>query len=152
MRRLEFTTYVPATVSEVWDFFSSPANLGLITPEHMNFEFRSPISGGVYPGMFIAYRLSPMRGMRVSWVTEITHLEVGKYFIDEQRKGPYRIWHHEHHFRQVGSGTEMHDILYYSIPWGFIGKMTDKFLVYDKVLEIFKYREMKIGKIFRKGK
>ena len=98
--------------------------------------------------MFISYKVSPLPGMRVSWITEITHISEGKYFVDEQRKGPYGIWHHEHHFRQVPGGIEMRDILSYRLPMGFLGKIIDTILVKKRVKAIFSFREQKIRELF----
>jgi len=152
VRRLEFTTLINAPASQVWDFFSSPGNLSLLTPASMNFVIKTPDTGRAYPGMFIGYRVSPLPGMRVSWLTEITHLSEGKYFIDEQRQGPYSLWHHEHHFREVEGGIEMQDLLYYRVPFGFIGRLLDSLLIRKRVLDIFTYRDQKIREFFPAGK
>ncbi len=148
MRRLEFLDIIPAPASEVWNFFSFPGNLGKITPVSMNFVIQTPLSGKMYPGMFIGYKVSPLPGMRISWVTEITHVSEGNYFVDEQRKGPYSIWHHEHHFCEVPGGIEMRDILSYRLPMGFLGKMIDTILVKKRVQAIFRFREQRIKELF----
>jgi len=152
MRRFEFTQFVPASIDVVWDFFSSPANLSKITPPEMGFIITSPKQPEMYPGMFITYKVSPALGLKLNWVTEITQINEKVFFIDEQRKGPYSIWHHEHHFSEVDGGVEMHDILYYSIPFGFIGSIADRVFVRNKVRRIFEYREKRILEIFPKVK
>lgn len=148
MRRLEFISTIPAPLDEVWTFFSNPANLNKITPSEMNFRIITPLPERMYKGMMIGYKVSPLPGLRLTWLTEITQSEDGKLFIDEQRKGPYKIWHHEHHFRVVEDGVEMRDILTYDLPAGFIGRMVDVLLVYKRVQAIFAFREKQIKLLF----
>jgi len=145
MKRLEFVQFVPASLDVVWDFFSSPENLSKITPPSMGFIITSPPQNQMYAGMFISYKVSPLLGIKLNWVTEITQVEKLKFFVDEQRLGPYSIWHHEHHFKAVEGGVEMHDILHYSVPFGFIGRIADALFVHSKVKEIFAYREKSIS-------
>jgi len=148
MRRFEFTQFVPATLDVVWDFFSSPANLSKITPPEMGFIITSPLHPEMYPGMFIMYKVSPVAGIKLNWVTEITHIRHKQFFVDEQRRGPYSIWHHEHHFREVEGGVEMRDILHYQVPFGFLGALADLLFVRNKVKSIFSYREKRILQLF----
>jgi len=148
MNRLEFSQFVPAGIGEVWDFFSSPRNLSRITPPEMGFVITSPLQPEMYEGMFITYKVSPIFGIKLDWVTEITHVQPKKYFIDEQRRGPYSTWHHEHHFEEVEGGVEMHDILFYRVPFGFLGKLVNHLIVKNRVKQIFNYRKMKIRELF----
>ena len=148
MQRFEYLQFVPASLDVVWDFFSSPANLSKITPPEMGFLITSPEQGEMYPGMFITYKVSPALGIKLDWVTEITQINNKKFFIDEQRRGPYSIWHHEHHFKEVKGGVEMRDILFYSVPFGFIGRLANMIFVRNKVKEIFGYREKRILELF----
>lgn len=148
MRRFEFTQFVPARLDEVWDFFSSPANLSKITPPGMGFIITSPPQPGMYPGMFISYKVSPLLRIKLNWVTEITHVREKLFFVDEQRRGPYSIWHHEHHFREVEGGVEMHDILHYQVPLGILGTLADHLFVKNKVRGIFSFREKRIRELF----
>jgi ligand-binding SRPBCC domain-containing protein len=148
MRRIEFIQFVPANLDVVWDFFSSPANLSKITPPEMGFIITSPEQPAMYPGMFITYKVSPVLGIKLNWVTEITQLNICKFFIDEQRRGPYSIWHHEHHFTEVEGGVEMRDILCYRMPFGFVGAIADLLFVKQKVKQIFDFRGKRILEIF----
>lgn len=148
MRRLSFKTLIKATPEQVWEFFSSPANLSKITPPEMNFSIITPLPESMYPGMIIGYKVSPFPGWRVPWITEITQIEKGTYFVDEQRIGPYRIWHHEHHFKAVDGGVEMSDILIYVLPFGVLGRWLDRMLVSRRVGSIFQYRESRISELF----
>jgi ligand-binding SRPBCC domain-containing protein len=144
MHRLEFTQFVPASLEEVWDFFSSPANLSKITPPEMGFTITSPTLKEMYAGMFIIYIVSPLMGIKMNWVTEITQVNDKIYFIDEQRRGPYSIWHHEHHFKKIEGGVEMRDIIHYQVPYGFLGSFADWLFVRKKIMEIFAFREKRI--------
>ena len=148
MRRFEFTQFVPARLDEVWDFFSSPANLSKITPPGMGFIITSPPQPGMYPGMFISYKVSPFLGIKLNWVTEITHVREKLFFVDEQRRGPYSIWHPENHFREVEGGVEMNDILHYQVPLGILGTLADHLFVKNKVRGIFSFREKRIRELF----
>jgi ligand-binding SRPBCC domain-containing protein len=148
MQRFEFFQFVPDNLDVVWDFFSSPANLPKITPPEMGFLITSPEQPEMYAGMFITYKVSPALGIKLDWVTEITQINNLKFFIDEQRRGPYSIWHHEHHFMEVEGGVQMHDILYYAVPLGFIGKLANLIFVKKKVEQIFRFREKRINELF----
>jgi ligand-binding SRPBCC domain-containing protein len=139
---------VPAGIDEVWDFFSSPSNLSKITPPEMRFLITSPMPDVMYAGMFITYKVSPVFGIKLNWVTEITQIREKHLFIDEQRHGPYKIWHHEHHFKEVKGGVEMHDILYYAIPLGMLGKIAGLLFINKKVRQIFEFREKRIKEMF----
>ncbi|UII32360.1 SRPBCC family protein [Fulvivirga ulvae] len=135
------TQYLPIKLSEAWEFFSTPANLNKITPEHMGFEIRYA-SGGkkMYPGQLICYKVNILPGVPVDWVTEITHVQEPHYFVDEQRFGPYALWHHQHHFREVKDGVEMVDEVNYAIPYGIIGRMANRIFVGKEVKTIFDHR------------
>lgn len=152
MQRFEYTQFVPASLDVVWDFFSSPANLSKITPPEMGFIITSPKPAEMYAGMLITYKVRPALGIKLGWVTEITQINHRKYFIDEQRRGPYSIWHHEHHFKEVKGGVEMRDILYYAIPFGFLGKIANLIFVRNKVKQIFSFRKKLIEELFPSGK
>ena len=104
----------------------------------------------MYAGLMIEYRVKPILGIPMNWITEITHVDDLRYFVDEQRKGPYRIWHHEHHFKETSKGIEMIDIVSYEIPFGPLGKLAHPFLVKKKLQEIFDYRYKKVEEIFGK--
>jgi len=149
MYKLKKVQTIPITLPRAWDFFSKPENLGLITPSYMKFNIleRSDV-GDMYPGMIITYQISPIFNMSIKWATEITQIKEFKYFIDNQIKGPYTIWHHEHHFKEIEGGIEMTDILFYDLPYGFLGRIAHKVFVKQKVDEIFHYREQKIKELF----
>lgn len=149
MQHFTFTQIIPVNIQRAWEFFSTPYNLGKITPPAMNFRILNLLPEQVYEGMFIIYRVSPIAGIPMEWVTEITHVRVPHFFIDEQRKGPYAIWHHEHHFEEVTGGTKMTDKLYYSLPLGPIGKMANRLIIKNKVLSIFEYRKKVLADLFR---
>ena len=140
---------IEANIDEAWDFFSSPANLRMITPPDMGFVVTSPVSDKkAHAGQIISYKLSPVMKIKTNWVTEITHVAEKRYFVDEQRKGPYRMWHHEHHFKDLDGRVEMTDRVTYQLPFGLLGKMAHGMFVKQKLREIFVYRKMKIEEIF----
>lgn len=148
MKTLKTETFLPLSIREAWDFFSSPKNLNAITPEDMVFEITSIVPEKMYNGLFITYKIAPVLNIPLDWVTEITHIEEPYFFVDEQRKGPYRIWHHEHHFKETEGGVIMTDILYYDIGKSFLGWIAGKLFVDKKVEGIFRYREEKLKKLF----
>jgi ligand-binding SRPBCC domain-containing protein len=132
---------LPISLAEAWEFFSSPGNLQKITPARMNFRILSNTGGGgMYAGQIITYKVSPLLGLPLFWMTEITHLQPGEYFIDEQRVGPYAIWHHEHRFREVEGGVEMTDIVTYKLPFGILGTLAHAVFVRREVEGIFDHR------------
>ncbi len=102
----------------------------------------------MYPGMLITYKVSPVLNIKLNWMTEITHIEEEKYFIDEQRFGPYKFWHHQHHFEKIEGGTLMNDILTYGLPFGPIGVLANTLFVGKKVQEIFEFRRKKVIELF----
>lgn len=133
--------YIDATPARVWEFVSSPANLSRITPPGMGFDIISPVETRMYEGMIITYRVRPLAGIPVTWVTEITHISEGRYFVDEQRSGPYAIWHHRHFIEPEGNGTVMTDIVTYRPPFGFLGKIANTLIIRQRLKQIFDYRE-----------
>ncbi len=141
---------IPISLEEAWDFFSSPLNLAKITPKEMNFIVTSDYNKEtkMYPGMIITYKVSPILGIKMNWMTEITHVKEGEYFVDEQRFGPYALWHHQHHFKAIKGGVLMKDILNYAIPYGIIGRLGNTILVDKQIKKIFDYREKAIKSLF----
>jgi ligand-binding SRPBCC domain-containing protein len=138
-----------ASLSEVWEFISNPSNLKLITPPGMGFDITTQnLSSRVYPGMIISYLVAPFAGIRMRWITEITHITPGSYFVDEQRVGPYSLWHHEHHLEVVDEGVRMTDIVTYRPPFGFIGSIANSLIIRSRLNSIFGYREKALNDIF----
>jgi len=147
----EWTQFIPRPLDEVWEFFSRPENLNKVTPKEMNFEILTDIANKpMYEGMIISYKVTPVFGIRLRWTTEIQRIKEGQYFVDEQRFGPYAMWHHEHHFRAVDGGTYMTDLLHYAIPFGPIGQLANFIMVDKKVEEIFKFRVEAVENLFGK--
>ena len=134
---------------DVWNFFSDPRNLETITGNDMDFKVISLHHGEkIYPGQIIEYYLRPMLGIKVYWMTEITHVADQEFFVDEQRFGPYSLWHHQHHFKEVPGGVEMTDLVHYKIPFWFIGDIAHSLFVKQKLSAIFDFRYKKIGELF----
>jgi ligand-binding SRPBCC domain-containing protein len=118
----------------------------------MGFKVLVEIPEKMYAGLMIEYEVKPLLGIPMKWITEITHVDHLKFFVDEQRKGPYKIWHHEHHFKQVENGIEMTDIVTYELPFGILGKIANPLIVENKIKQIFDYRFKKVEEIFGKPK
>lgn len=142
---------IPISLEQAWDFFSSPANLQVITPAKMGFKTISKHHGEkMYVGQIIEYKVKPLLGIPIYWMTEITHVEDKKYFIDEQRFGPYDMWHHQHHFKAIEAGVEMTDIVHYKNPLGVLGELANTLFVKNQIKEIFNYRFTKVVELFGK--
>jgi ligand-binding SRPBCC domain-containing protein len=151
MHTLKRTIKLPISVDQAWDFFSNPRNLKEITPDYMGFNITSEFfQEKMYAGMIITYKVTPLLNIPMSWMTEITQVNDKKFFIDEQRVGPYKIWHHQHHFKPIEGGVEMTDIIDYVVPLGFLGRLVEPILVKGKLNEIFNYREQKMDELFGK--
>jgi ligand-binding SRPBCC domain-containing protein len=150
MHRLTTVQTLPISLEAAWDFFSNPTNLSKITPKDMNLIPTSELPKKSYPGMFITYKVKPLLGIPMLWVTEITHLRENEFFVDEQRLGPYRIWHHQHHFKAVKGGVEMTDIVDYRLPGGPIGVIMEKLFIGGKVRSIFEFRNKRLIELFGK--
>lgn len=147
--QLKQTQKIPATIDKVWDFISSPANLKEITPEHMGFDITSDLhSSKMYAGMIISYKVSPVLGIKMTWVTEITQVKEKKYFVDEQRIGTYAMWHHEHKIEAIEGGILMTDIVSYQPPFGFLGAMANRLFIKNQLHRIFEFRTLALEKIF----
>jgi ligand-binding SRPBCC domain-containing protein len=142
---------IPAPLDKVWSFFADPANLPLITPPEMKFVVLSATEGDrIYAGQLFEYTLRPLRWMRTRWLTEITQVEPGHSFVDEQRRGPYRLWHHQHHFRNISGGVEMTDQVHYTVPFGFLGDLANVLVVRPKLDKLFLYRRQVVERMFGK--
>jgi len=148
MYQLKRTQLVKTDIKTCWDFFSRPENLKKITPEYMGFDIKVDLPEKMYEGLMIEYTVRPLFGIPMSWVTEIKTVKENEFFVDEQRKGPYAIWHQEHHFKEVEGGVEMTDIVSYEIPFGILGKLAHPLIVKGKLEEIFKHRFKQVEKIF----
>lgn len=146
--QLDATTEINAPLQKVWDFFSSPENLDAITPPEMGFQIMSGKGEKTFAGQMISYKIQIFPFIKSFWVTEITHYEMGDFFVDEQRFGPYAMWHHEHHFRDLGAITEMRDRVSYKLPFGVIGRLAAGKIIRKKVRDIFEFRNKKITETF----
>lgn len=141
---------LPITREKAWHFLSSPKNLQMITPNRMGFRILSGGDRSIFPGQIIQYKVSPFPGYHTQWVTEITHMSKGNYFVDEQRFGPYALWHHKHFIQEIDGGIEMEDLIDYKIPFGILGQWMHPLIVKKQLLKIFEYREKKLTQLFGK--
>ena len=146
--RLHKKQNLPITKKQAWDFLSSPKNLKTITPDYMGFNILSGADRPMFAGQIIQYIVTPVLGIKTKWVTEITHVVDQSYFVDEQRFGPYALWHHKHFIKEIEGGVEMEDIIDYKIPMGILGQLVHPILVKPKLEEIFNYRTKKLEELF----
>jgi len=149
LQYLQSSQKLPVTLDEAWNFFSSPGNLKIITPDYMDFKVTSKgADEPIFEGMLISYIVRPILGIPLEWVTEIKHIKDKAYFIDEQRFGPYSLWHHKHSFKEINGGVEMTDTLHYKVPFGILGNAANALFVRKKVNQIFDYRTKKLAELF----
>lgn len=139
---------LPISLDEAWEFLSNPKNLKIITPDYMGFKTLSGDEKDMFAGQIIQYIVTPVLGIPIKWVTEITNVVAKKYFVDEQRFGPYALWHHKHFLKEIPGGVEMEDIVDYKVPLGILGQIVHPFLVKPKLEEIFNYRSKKLIELF----
>lgn len=140
MQRIIYVQDLPISIETAWDFFSRPENLASITPQNLGFEVTSSLPDRMYAGMIVTYQIRPLYGIAVPWVTEISHVREPEFFVDEQRSGPYRFWHHQHLFVPVTGGVQMTDLVHYQISGGFLGYWVMGSLVRHRLEEIFSFR------------
>ncbi len=145
---LERTEFLPVSLETTWNFFSNPDNLPRITPPELNLSITSETEERIYPGMIITYTVTPIPFIKTGWATEITQVDPPHYFVDEQRFGPYKFWHHKHFFTEAGDKTQVRDLVHYSLPLGPIGRLANPLLVSKKLDSIFDYRSICLRKIF----
>jgi ligand-binding SRPBCC domain-containing protein len=141
---------IKSDLRTVWNFVSNPKNLSAITPEYMHFKMLGETAMKMFPGQIIEYYVRPVLGIRMHWVTEITHVEDGVYFVDEQRFGPYSFWHHKHFLKETAEGIEMIDEVHYKLPAGFLGKIANALFVKKQLQQIFDYRYQRVEAIFNR--
>lgn len=145
---LESRLFIPLNKEEAWDFISNPDNLLKITPAKVQFKFLYPREEGFYQGQIFTYQLSPLPGFTTKWVSEITSIDHGNYFTDDQRYGPYTLWHHQHRLKAVEGGTEMIDLVHYALPFGLLGRFAHWLFVKKQLTQTFHYREQKLKEFF----
>ena len=145
---LKTEQFVNASIEECWSFFSNPKNLQKITPSDMRFEITDFDEKSMYAGQIIQYKVSPLFGIKLGWMTVITVVKEQSYFVDEQRFGPYTLWHHKHFFEAKDNGVLMTDLIHYALPLGFIGRVMNTLVVKNKLKTIFDYRKVKVDELF----
>tara|TARA_R110002012_G_scaffold321944_1_gene552575 strand:- start:15309 stop:15806 length:498 start_codon:yes stop_codon:yes gene_type:complete len=148
LHQLHAKQFLPISPQEAWEFLSNPNNLKVITPEAMGFQVLSGADRKMFAGQIIQYKVTPFPGFTTRWVTEITQVKEGEYFVDEQRFGPYALWHHKHFIKKVENGVEMEDIIDYKAPFGILGQIGNSILIKNQLKTVFKYREDKLIALF----
>ncbi|MDD2899613.1 MAG: SRPBCC family protein [Desulfuromonadaceae bacterium] len=144
----ERTQFLPISSETAWGFFSNPANLTKITPPGMDFRITSSPQNDMYAGQIITYTVRPLLRVAVNWTTEITHVEHPRFFVDEQRFGPYRFWHHQHRFREVEGGIEMSDLVHYLLPYDQFAGLVNRLFVAPRLRKIFDFRCAALQRMF----
>ena len=139
---------IPISKQQAWDFLSDPNNLKVITPANMRFVIESGADRTIYPGQIIHYSVTPILGIKTKWVTEITQVKMGSYFVDQQLSGPYALWHHKHFINEIPGGIEIEDIIDYKVPFGWLGQLLHPIIVKPKLDKIFKHRKLKLIELF----
>ncbi len=148
LHQLHSRQYLPISQKVAWDFLANPNNLKLITPTAMGFEILSGTDKAMFSGQIIQYNVTPLPGYSTRWVSEITQVNEGNYFVDEQRFGPYALWHHKHFIHETKNGVEIEDIIDYKIPFGIFGRIAHALFIKKQLITIFKYREDKLIELF----
>lgn len=148
MHVLQFKQQLPIDQATAWAFFSNPWNLSKITPPKMKFRVTNSPTEQIYAGMMISYSVTPLLGIPTTWISEITHVRQGEYFVDEQRAGPFKLWHHEHHFRSIPNGIEIEDTVSYMMPFGPIGEVVRALRVRGELEQIFTHRTQVLEQLF----
>ena len=146
--RLSRIQTLPVSAEVAWRFFSSPLNLPTITPSWLNLTITGDVSGQMYPGMLICYRLTPFWGLPVIWLSEITQVDPLRYFVDEQRAGPYRFWHHQHQFRPENGKIEMTDTVTFALKFGPLSPIIHDLFIKKRLADIFDYRKRRVAQLF----
>lgn len=149
IRHLHREQFVPGEPADIWEFFATPHNLDALTPPRLRFRTVGAVAPRMFAGQLIEYRIGLLPGVWTRWVTEITHVREGEYFVDEQRFGPYRLWHHEHHFAPAPGGMRMTDHVTYEVGWGPAGWLAERLWVRSEVEAIFDFRAKKVAELFR---
>ena len=157
MNRIQVMVYslhakqrLPINLETAWEFLTDPRNLGKITPPEMGFKIISGADRSLYPGQLIEYKVRPLPGFTTRWISEITQVRHMDYFVDEQREGPYAMWHHTHFLKEVDGGVEIEDLISYKVPFGLIGRLLHPVLVRPKLEKIFAYRQTEMTNRFGK--
>ena len=152
IRHLHREQFVPGEPARIWEFFATPRNLDALTPPRLRFRIVGEAAPRMFAGQLIEYRIGLLPGVWPRWLTEITHVREGEYFVDEQRFGPYRLWHHEHHFTPMAGGVRMSDHVAYEVGWGPAGWLAEQLWVRAEVEAIFDFRAQKITEIVGAGR
>lgn len=146
---LEVEQFLPIGVEEAWLFLSNPKNLAKISPSHMGFQITSNVNSKMYPGQIITYTIGIFPGIKTNWVNEITHVSQPNFFVDEQRFGPYSMWHHEHRIIKKDNGVQMLDKVTYKIPMGILGNIAHAVFIKKQLKDIFNYRYRALNELFK---
>jgi ligand-binding SRPBCC domain-containing protein len=149
LRRIEQRQFLPRTsLDEVWEFLANPRTVAAVSPPDLGLRVTSEPPVRVYPGLIVTYDLEVLPRVRWHWVTEVTHIREGRLLVDEQRFGPFRMWHHEHHLAAHDGGVEVRDLITYALPLGPLGVLADLVLVSHRLERTFAFRRRVLAQRF----
>lgn len=149
LRRIEQRQFLPrTTLDEAWDFFANPRNLPAVSPPQLGLRVTSSPPTRVYPGLIITYDIEVLRHLHWQWVTEVTQVREGRLLVDEQRFGPFRMWHHEHHLTAHDGGVEVADLVTYALPLGPLGSLAHELVVGPRLTRTFAFRRRVLAQRF----
>ena len=147
--KLERSQILSISIDQAWEYFSNPLNLSEITPPQLSLHIKGDFEGEIYNGMIIEYNVKPVGGIIMQWVSEIKHVSKPFLFVDEQRKGPYKLWYHQHFFKPKGNKVEITDCVYYALPFGIFASALNHSFIKGKLDEIFTYRKKVLDEKFK---
>ena len=151
VHRIQQSQFIQISLDEAWSFFATPRNLEAMTPSFLHFEILSEIPETLHSGLMIEYRIKAVAGVPMTWLTEIKHVEPLKRFVDEQRRGPFPFWFHEHRFKAVDGGIIMEDEVHYVMPWGLLGLLIHRIFIRSRLEEIFRFRMAYLSERFKQN-
>ena len=146
--KIQQSIKLPISKEEAWAFLSNPRNLQKLMPDDMGFDILSGAEDTVYTGQLIEYNVTPFKGFKTKWVTEITHVQKPDYFVDIQLYGPYKLWHHKHFIKEISGGVQIDDLVHYRVPFGILGQLLHPIVVKPKLESIFNTRTKKMHALF----
>ena len=148
LERIQTVQRLPIQLEEAWDFFTSPKNLRLITPHWLDFQLNQEPPEYMHPGTIISATIRPFPVYSTNWISEITHIRPPQFYITEQRFGPFKMWHHEHHFTAIDDGVEIEDIIMYGMHFGKIGSLFHNVFIRKKLHDAFSFRAQALEQRF----
>jgi len=140
IHQLYYKQSLSLSQTEAWSFFTSPHHLNTITPDFFSITPTSNVPDKIYSGLLISYRMKAVFAIPMSWLSEISHCDAPHYFVYQQQVGPFKFWSHEVRLTETKNGTLVEDIVFYTMPFGWLGEIFHHYLIADKLKNIFEKR------------